>query len=725
MKKFVSDRVWISIILIFLAAEVVWLLADFQIINNSFFTKKKISSDAVEAGYVIKITDELKRRNSNSLIWDLTKENDVLYYNDSILTLSQGSAKLYLKDKTELQLSENTLITLEEPEAGTNSEIRLRFSKGDLKARNPFSKTKVIGDDWIVNLEKGSEVSLRKEKDSYEFEVITGKAVIETDKGEKQDLDDSTILKLSVGQQIEKIEKNQNLKWSDQKPIRVYVYEETAKISLGWQGEAKNLMISKPGDEDKRLDILQEKKNADLDLALGSYKVRLADETGLSAAREIEVLKAPKVYLKKPLPRDRLKVGENYEFVWATEDGLKEYRLKVGSQILSTKENFKNISIESEEDITWSVEALDEEGYVIPPFYESKIYFRDDPLPAPKLKNPTIRTYEKQKGSSIKFEWLKIFVNRAQAATSKEEAVFEWEAVVGADQYIIEISSDPDFRKPEVIETLKSTEFVWKKYDSNKKYFWRVAAGTKKGRMGVFSEPIEFKPVLVEVASKKEEVIKIEEPALQKPKPEIVVLETEIPPPIKIAEPKIEIKPVMSWSIALAPGFKVVSLKGEQSTNVQLQGPVLFGLYADYKNEDYTGQFYLSSETWKPKSTTELPFQENLKIPELWAFINFKKYGMSLHQSFIPIRNGDELINYQSVSVLGFRYLLKGIGISLGTSGKVHELNFDYTYKKYIFNQNNQMKYFMGTSMNALYQSQKNGGGYQSNIQLLFGIDGL
>ena len=98
----------------------------------------------------------------------------------NIIVTSGSGAKLYLKDRTELQLAENTLVTLEEPENKSNSEIRLRFSKGDLKTRNPFGAARIHGNDWVVNLEKGSEVSLRKEADTFEFEILSGQATLQT-----------------------------------------------------------------------------------------------------------------------------------------------------------------------------------------------------------------------------------------------------------------------------------------------------------------------------------------------------------------------------------------------------------------------------------------------------------------------------------------------------------------------------------------------------------------
>ena len=726
MKTRISDRKWITFILFLLAVEILWLLADMQIIQIPFLSKKTITTAAKEAGYVIKITDQLKRRNANSLIWETTKENETLYYYDSILTLSLGSAKLYLKDQTELQLSENTLVTLEEPSVNSGSEIRLRFSKGDMRARNPVAKANIQGDDWVVNLEKGSEVALRKDKDSYEFEVISGKASLQTAAGTTENLSDSSILKLGANQLIKKIEKSEELQWSDKKPLRVYVFEDSAKVSLDWTGEADSLNINRVGEDEKKQPLLETQKSTAVDLKLGNYKVRLADKKGLSSTRTVEVWRAPRIFLKKPLPRDRLKIGEPQEFVWSSEKEIKKYQLRFGEKSEASIENFKTLQFDSEQDINWRVEGFDDEGYLIPSFYDSKIYLRKNPLEAPKLKVPSMQPPEKQKGGSFKFKWWKILMAEAFAAQKNSEVNFEWESVEGADLYTIEVSSDPEFRRPEVIETTKSTQFLWKKYDAKKKYYWRVAAGNAKGRMGIFSEPVELKPSI-------EKAIVVAKPEIQQEvQPEAPVAEKPVEKPDETpapAEPEIS-EPIVlpsGWAFAWAPSYKLTELKSqpkaEQITKIQLLGFVAKGLQLEFKKNKYHLQFWTNTESWKPKPVSEFPFQENLSIAENWLYLSKENLGLSLHQSFIPLRKTDESISTQLHTVIGFRYLLNNYGVSIGTSGSLHELNLDYSYKKYLSSNEGKIKYFYGIGGAALYQVHKDGGGYQGNLIFLIGAE--
>lgn len=751
MKPQLSDRTWILLILFVLVAEVLWLLIDLQIIEPPHFAKNKSATGLKEAGHVTDIKQELKRRGSSSLIWDVIKENEILYYNDSILTLSQSSAKIYLKDETDLQLSENTLVTLEEPSEGSASEIRLRFSKGDIRARNPNNKSAIYSDDWVVNLEKGSDVALRKNKDSYEFEVFTGRGTMQTSSGQIEHLTESSIIKVEKNQQIQKLEKNKNLQWKDSRPLRVYIFEDSAAISLDWTGSAKKININKIGEDELSQLVSINQSSEQLNLKVGHYKARLADENGLSTTRSIEVVKAPIIYLKKPLPRDRIRTGESVEFIWTNEKSVKEYQIIIGDRIEASTQNYKTIIFKTEQDTEWRVEAYDEEGFLIPSMYDSKIYIKDKTLQAPKLKPPSLRLpIKKQNNSLYRFKLWSFLIAEAYAAfDNNNEVLFEWEAVDGADNYTIEVSSDPDFRKPEVIESVKSTHFLWKKYNATKRYYWRVAAGQTYGPMGVFSEPFELKPteevpvpVVVEAPvrpiiekTKKEEIVeKPVENVIEKKKESDS--ESASDASLNIPEKKVEVVGEgksksytlpSGWALAWAPSFNITKLKGDENSQIQLAGAIPLGLDLEFKKNEYQAQFWMNSQVWKPKKEADASTQKNLSINEALLYISKGNLGMSLHQSFAPMRETNETITYQTLIVPGLRYSTENFGVLVGTSGSTHELGLDLKFKKYFFddfnNGDKKNNYFYGVSSHVFYQANKFGGGHQADLIFLFGVD--
>lgn len=736
LRKKGSDRKWIALILLLLIAEVIWLFADLRWIQLPSFMKKLSGSDTKQAGHVLSSKNDLKRRGVNSLIWEKAEENETLFYYDSVLTLSQSSAKLYLKDQTELQLSENTLVTLEEPEDKTKSEIRLRFSKGDFKARNPSAKTTISGDQWYMNLEKGSEVQLRKDQNSYEFEVLSGQATLQTPEG-TQTLNDTSIVRFGTDQKIDKIEKNQNLQWLEKKPVRIYVLDEQAEVPLQWTGQATKINVSRSGEEENVTAVAPDQDSATLNLKPGSYTLRLGDANGLSSGRNIEVWKAPQIILKKPLPRDRLKVGEDYEFVWTADDGVKEYQVQLqGSGSVrseSSKQNFKILRFDKEEDLEWKVEARDDEGFLIPTRHQNRIFLREEPLQAPKLKSPKLQLPE----TSGRFNWLKLLVFEAVAAEKKKtgrEIMFEWEAVAGANSYTIEISSDPGFRKPELIESVTSTDFIWKNYDPKKKFFWRVAAAGSSGKMGLFSEPAEVQPNYVT------KTVGVAPPPTPPPtakallKPEVIQEKPASPAPVENPEPPataaiaaIDLPKVPSgWGIAWAPSYKFLNLAGEANTKIRLSGGVPLGARFELQSglfnnlHVYKLSLWGASQQWKPSPPSEFLVQESLNIPEAWLLISRENYttnhsiGISLHQTLTPERKSEQAISYKPLLIPGFRYGVQIGGIRYGVHFGNGEYGVDLDFKRYFF----ERGLYYGAAGHVTYQS-----GYQGNLIFLLGFD--
>lgn len=779
--KSFSDRKWIVLISVALVLETIWLLSELNIITLPFLNKTKKERVAVEAGYIVQAQVDIKKRAGDSLIWEVAKPSDILYYQDSVLTLTNSTATLYLKDQTELKMSENTLVTLEEPEKLSNAEIRLRFSKGDIKARNPYAQTQIQSADWIVNLEKGAEVALRKNDTAYEFEILAGKAILKTEAGLEETLTEDNILKLNDDKKIEKIEKSSELKWAAPKPERVYTFNNKALIPLEWQGEAQKLKIQRQGQAEEVREVLKAAQSTEVELPLGSYEVRLTDNKGLSSAKTIEVWKAPKIILKKPLPRDRIQIGEAHEFVWMSDAKVKAYELKMGNgQNITVNENYKTLKFDKEQDLTWSIEAVDEEGYRIPALYESKVYLRSDALAAPKLKQPKIIEIENEiqpqiqpeqnkpqipnndsKPSSlfwrnpslINFIFSQLTPANAQVLR-KKQVVFEWEVVEGANQYIIEISSDPEFKNPEVIETINKSQFIWKKYNPTLKYFWRVASGNSNGRMGLFSEPIPLDLIIDKTDLRKKENLISESTAPVVPaktksdtnenndeknasnaiENNSNLLTSAAPLSEQQEVNSIDLRP--RWSLGLGVGYKSADISGDTNSRIKLGGLNPFNLDLKYQSDSqnmrmYFFDFNYSVQQWKSDLNNNL-IQSDLNLNE--SIISWRtslknsnwQYGLSAHQSFYAQRENLG-VKAQEIWLVGFE-LVKIINPNWHlTAGYVvdsdfNEIKLGLNYQNYFNSNNNSKKYYYGLQSFSYLQSGSYGSGQQTQVQFLLGL---
>lgn len=511
MKAVTTDKKIILITLTVLVIEILWLLANLKVVPNPF-ARDTSSVQSKAAGYVLKSQHELRRRGFDSLIWEEANNNETLYYYDSVLTLSQSSATLFLQEQTEIHLSENTLVTIEPQDSTTIGQIRLKFTRGDLRARNPYASTKIETPEWSIDLNEGSEVSLKQTgDDNFEVEVLKGDLKFERD-SEVQNISVNQVLKIDENTPTETLTVEKDLVLQGPEYQRIYSFEKDVPVPISWKGNAEKIQITELGSDVILREVSADQKTDTLNLEPGKYSVRLLSNGKVSSTKEIEVWKAPVVHLLSPFPRDRVKMNQDTSFVWSIIPEAKEYRFEITDtrtgekKIEKSLENYMTYDLGTEGALTWRVIAIDADGFEIPSLYSNPLFSQRELLAAPKLKTPELRNpasgeklkkpKKKNDGAFYKFELLfDLFFPAAQAqntaAMASYEAVFAWESVEGADSYNIEISKTPDFRKTELAKKVKSTQYVWSKFPLGT-YYWRVAGATKSGSMGEFSEPAKI-----------------------------------------------------------------------------------------------------------------------------------------------------------------------------------------------------------------------------------------
>ncbi|MEZ0393001.1 MAG: hypothetical protein ACAH59_12345 [Pseudobdellovibrionaceae bacterium] len=651
-----------------LIIEVTWLLMHLQMIPNPFRTATP-RMEQQPAGYVVKSQHELRKRGLNSLVWENSESNDTLYYFDSVLTLSQSSATLYLHEQTEVHLSENTLVTIEPQTMAQDSQIRLKFTRGDLRARNPYASTKIESKEWSLSLNQGSEVSLRQTgSDDFEVEVLKGNLEFQKD-SKTSALAESQVLKIEDNKISETLKIEKDLKFQGPDYQRIYSFQDEAKIPLTWKGQAEKIQIVPLGEE-KVVKTLEPGQSAEnLDLRPGKYTLRLLKDGKVSEAKEIEVWKAPTLHLLAPFPRDRVRTQENISFIWSYMPEAREYKFVITDnrtgQIVEkrVKDNAIDFNFLDEADVQWKVIGIDADGFEIPSPYANQIFPRHEIFSAPKLLDPKLRAPASKKkpkpdSSNLRprsslFTWiLHNLISSAEAQSKKNsadyEAVFAWEPVSGADIYTIEISDSADFRSPKLSKQVKRTEFIWSGFSLGT-YYWRVAAGSSKGRMGLFSEPAKVQlEKLPETASNNDGVLIRKKPELEK-KRDPVVTKTEVifnnAPATQFDEKRFEEKTVLAtddqrqlkdtYLLSWTPVWTGWTLNGENELKAKLNGSTQGA--AHFQTEQLLSQersyfvdVFYAQYKWQATDELTYPFQEDQSYTDFKTQILFGDNRSSL-----------------------------------------------------------------------------------------------
>lgn len=618
-------------------------------------------------GEMIQKRENVKRKSADSIIWKVSEPQDVLYKYDSILTLDHSTAQLHLQNDVSLQIQENTLVVLEPLEETSDESLRVRFQRGLMRSRNSGQKLLVGAGDWSVEAAPGSDLSLRAlDGDNVELEVNGGEVALKNqDSGKVATIGEGkrlTLTKENIGE-IQTV--NEDLQFSADIQKRIYSHSVPVAVPLHWQGEAKWLVIGRLNEPEQKIDV--HNNIALLSLDVGTYTLSLVAEDGsVSKTQTLEVDPAPKLRYLSPLPRDRVSMDGATLFSWYALDGVQRYEVRFTPEderaTASAQPDetslapFARIKPVGPGAYSWSVFAYDLDGIAIPPFYALPVYFTPDPLAAPKLRTPATAPEDpneqdsEQKEDKTKkpqnfgaFLWKQIFpIAFAEELPPakppiERQIVFTWYPVEGADYYVIEISSKSDFLHPEVIQKVSKEEYEWTGFQ-DEVYYWRVAAGSKSGRMGIFSDPAEFNVKklktmdlknfagirYIERPTEKPVEKPTEKPAddsSQKEKKPETETETETeeprqPPPDTYFEAQGNID------------YWVMSQQNKDVDKVNFKGiavpSMAFGKTWNIGRNVYMSKVIWQQLKWQPESASELPYQDEFTT----NILKFKFYSI-------------------------------------------------------------------------------------------------
>lgn len=700
-----------------LIIEGLWLLADMRIINIPGITQIVLSKDRKQIGSVEQRRHTLKRKFLDSIVWEDTTANDPLYYLDSVLTLDQSSATLRLTGDTQLTLSENTLVVLEPTTDQKTDQIRVRFSRGDIRSRNPDKKLAVDTASWTVEVEKGSEISLRtKDSENLELEVHKGKVKVkEESQATATEFEGGDVIKMHNAE-VEHQKIDNTLTWvtpiKNLTLIRKYSHQFPVPVRLEWEGSATTLSWEDPLGKSQKIVLEPGAQSYELVLEKGLHHFRVGEGENTSTALPVEIWKAPEIYTFWPLPRDRFVAGRDIPFSWSEVEDISDYQLNIfNGSVSAYSKRINNRSTASEAppiegDYEWSVEAFDAHGFPIPYYYRSPIYFLKNPLAPPVLQEPEILdnsppplrepANKKKKSSS----WLQLLINEAQAdvgSNSGYKALFKWEVVKGADHYVIEIDDEPNFKTPLVQKNISDNEFLWSDFKLGN-YYWRVAAEGKNGEKGLFSpvttidltnpkvftppptpqEPIHENPVAEAVVEKPspKEPPPVKAPKLEKIKPlASEPPKTKAPKKVKEEEPEFLSqerfddggRPIRGYFYS-TPLFESSKGSGASDITTSFTGLQFMALDSqldfpiDANDTDVTLQLAYRSGEYKALPEQDFPFQQKIKRGNLRGTLLYGpsreiKYGLRSSTFEIIKRKGFEQVEAQDSIAYGPAFL--------------------------------------------------------------------
>jgi hypothetical protein len=278
-------------------------------------------------------------------------------------------------------------------------------------------------------------------------------------------------------------------------------------------------------------------------------------------------------------------------------------------------------------------------------------------------------------------------MNRAWAQKQKSTpsikewgALLSWEPMPGADLYQLEISEGKDFRTLILSIELSKPEFVFRSQKNPKELYWRVAAGTKAGRLGLFSEPEMMELVDARDLPQPETLSTIAKPAAKKAEspPKVVKLPqngsgkiTPIPPESnpppaqnknETDKDRGEVARAREHHLRFwwAPGLQVLDMDMDWPGQISSQGLQTLALGGEWQAPlsqgwDLHTLFHYQQSGHQPEPKDNYPFQEEITSRHLNLATLFKRpdsgwlWGAGLRLQPEPKRTSFEQIQFQDL----------------------------------------------------------------------------
>jgi hypothetical protein len=492
MEKKKKDRsYWIILILLLI------------IFITSFFLYKNINSGAIGndnevIGILTFKTKTIERKYDSDVIWEKIDSGLIIRNKDTIRSGDFSDAVLTLKDKTKININENSMIYLDISEG----DINLNFAYGSMslaKKDDGTSNTtlKIKSGENTVEV-KNSELTLeKKDKEELAFQVNQGTAKLKNGTQEKE-LKENESAKLNKSE-IEISEINLTLQ---SPPDLSIVSEKSDSIPVNFSWSAKNAnKLKLELAYDSRFQNLFKAFSVDNDsytanLPQGNYYWRISSEkskTKKKSNREYSSFRKVTVYTVSPPiilspTKNQVFSYSNLPpiipFTWKRLETARSYNLEI-----SNTQTFTEIK----KTFTTNQSSLGVDG-----LEPGKYFARIITEPAReefKSETSKVVSFSIERKSELDAPQI-ISPSNAQeiSATILAKSGFNFQAKDSPEisKYIFQISSNSNFSKMLIEETTDSNQLhLTKKLDLGE-YFLRVIGITSDGRKSPFSESKKF-----------------------------------------------------------------------------------------------------------------------------------------------------------------------------------------------------------------------------------------
>ncbi len=497
--------------LIFICASMCFIVFGYLVWDDQVFLQL-IGSNKTEIGEIILLNNDVRFKDSKDFKWNNLARKTAIYMGDGLFTGDQSTAKVRMKDGSEILIDENSMIYFSK--VGNDLQMSLQFGQiSEVKSTTAVMTTRKgnpCDRPAIEITEKEQVLCARSKSGASKLKIVTKKETL----FEPPKIEEVEPLRIPSMEAAEtNLAKSADNFFSNQQPVQPMMPAKVSKPvvqkSAGPSLKVKKITYEIPNPRPLKISwsAVADAKEYQIDWATNSQLIGKKTATTEKTSFEMERVSDRQIFyrvyglvgrtktMSQPSELGEVKMlagkpnlhpiaplydsarspsdegsPKNFELSWSSSPLARAYEVQWSPDpkfskpqaIISTQDQ-ADLQVPKASDYFWRVRVLGSKGEALSEFSDAGkiVYSLTPPLAKPMLTEPNTKMtlfFQKQK-------WTPFF--------------FAWKKTADAEQYQLEVSKDPLFQKVIVRHQPTLNQFLMPGSLPPGTYFWRVRAHSK------------------------------------------------------------------------------------------------------------------------------------------------------------------------------------------------------------------------------------------------------